>query len=159
MAFGIACTGPKSGSSSLSTFSRYRIAWSWQTTSAGSAASPDEALEPARVALQHVEARLAAGRRLVEAAAATPGPPLLDRLALEVADVDVVELGDDLRHGASVGQQQRERVARARKARVPGRAPGDRADRRGEREHLGAAELGQLAPATDGSPLTRRSTL
>ena len=60
---------------------------------------------------------LAAGERDVPRVAVLPLPVGLERLALEVADVDVVQERLDLeRHLVAAGERDRRRLARAREA-------------------------------------------
>ncbi len=109
--------GPEIGSSPAIALRRKRIGMSWVTTSGEARVVAQHPLEAAHVARQGVDAALAAsGGPGLRAVLVAPGPVLGDRGALEVAQVDVVEVRAHLARHLAALQEDRLGLAGARKA-------------------------------------------
>ena len=91
VAFRSSCTGPSSWSEPAAPFSRYRTGISWQTTKTTCVGQLEQAPGSRRVASCGVVEALAAGEGLVAPVGMLPRAVLVERRAVEVADVDVVE--------------------------------------------------------------------
>ena len=139
----ISCAGPSSSSEPAAALIAYRTGISWQTTRIRALRSRQQALVGIGVAPGRVVQALATGKGIPARVLRLPGPVVVDRPALELADVDVVEQRLDLDGDVASFERDPRRCPAAPEARVHAEVEPDSRQLQTQRDRLGLAPLGQ----------------